>query len=253
MHLCDQSDREDVAVEFLLDLLPLIYPEWYESIGIDPNWHWALVRPILRTPMLRQSQAEIDIIFGRMSTIMTSSGVAKVVWPPPTDFTVAVEAKCPVVKWEDMESWAAAATPKSNLRQQLERDIALGFHRVAALHVVATPPSNGFWDAIRTADTLSTYFLPCAERQISALTGELPVGHTILSIAGLAWKHERMSAVTMPRKIVPAPVAGTGPVKAVRDQVESVLENCAEPTVGRAIFVRRASGWQQLDSSSVEP
>ena len=106
---------------------------------------------------------------------------------------------------------------------------------------------------LHSADTLSTYFLPCAERQISALTGELPVGHTILSIAGLAWKHERMSAVTMPRKILPAPVAGTGPVKAVRDQVESVLENCAEPTVGRAIFVRRASGWQQLDSSSVEP
>jgi len=69
-----------------------------------------------------------------MSTIMTvwcgESGLAAA-----DDFTVAVEAKCPVVKWKIWSHGQLPPHPKSNLRQQLERDIALAFIELAALHL----------------------------------------------------------------------------------------------------------------------
>jgi hypothetical protein len=246
-HLCDQGNREDVAVELLLGLLPATCPEWYESIGIDPDHHWALVRPVFNTPMLRHPQAEVDVVFGRMVAVSTGGKTTKIIWPPSTDFMVAVEAKCPLVKWEDGEAWASAASPKSNLRDQLKRDIALGFSRVAAIHVVAMPPSNGFWDAMLAADAFGSQCLPFAERSICDLTGDLPVGHAVFSIAGLMSKHERMSGVMLPKRIVPAPVAGLGALQTIRDQVDSRLRGCAEPTTARAIYVRQGSRWQALD------
>src|ERR1700683_3519852 len=128
-HLMDVRNREDIAVERLLDLLPLVNPTWYESLGIDPGSHWALVRPLLKTPTFRQPEAEIDIVFGRTTMLTDDHGKPKAVWPPPTDYLVAVEAKCQLVKWEDTESWANAVEPKINLRQQLERKSSRGFGR----------------------------------------------------------------------------------------------------------------------------
>jgi hypothetical protein len=240
-----RNDKEDVAVERFLNLLPAMVPVWYQSIGIDPHFHWALVRPVLDTPMLRTPQVEIDVIFGRMITLADSLGSPSIIWPPPTDYMVAVEAKCPPVTWEDTEPWARAVLPKSNLRQQLERNLELRFSRVAALHIIATPPSDEYRSALRTADILGRHAVPEAERQIQELTRDLPVGHCILSVGGISWKHEGLSGAMMPIKVIEAPLVGNG-LDAVRIQIDAFLTACPPPYFGNAIYVREKSGWRHL-------
>jgi len=78
-HLRDLNNREDIAVERLLNLLPILLPIWYQSFDIDPNFHWALVRPILKTPMMRRPESEIDVIFGRMAAFVGDAGTPNLV------------------------------------------------------------------------------------------------------------------------------------------------------------------------------
>ena len=248
-HLSGIPNREDVAVERLLGLLPFLHPAWYESIGIDHNSHWALVRPLLHEPMANLRQAEIDIVLGRMTVLTDENGQATPVWPPPTDYLVAVEAKCQAVTWEDREPWAGAVTPKINLREQLERNLDLGFHRVAALHVVAAPPSDDYWGVMNAALALGKYYLPIANGHLLDLVGKLSVGHAVLAIAGVSWKHEGDSGTVLPMKIVPSPLAGMGLKETALSQIQQFLAACPAPRKSRAAFVRSKGQWLPLDST----
>jgi hypothetical protein len=223
-----------------------MHPQWYRSVGIDPDSHWALVRPTFRTAMIRQPEVEVDVVLGRMVTLFDGTGPQQIVWPPPTDYVVAVEGKCAPVRWEDTEPWARATQPKSNLRDQLKRDLTLGFSRVAALHIIATPPSDNYWDVLRTAHQLGMHFLPIAERQIATLVNELPIGHAVLSMAGVRWKDEGLSGTIAPMKITPAPLVGHGLVQQVREQIDGYLNACQKPVTARAVFVREGCTWQPL-------
>ena len=118
-HLADAAQREDLAVERLLDLMPFAYPRWYDSLGIDQASHWALVRPLLKTPAFRQPEAEIDIILGPMKAVLDSHANTRPVWPPAVYYLVAVEAKCPLVKGEDTQSWGNATEAKTALSRNL--------------------------------------------------------------------------------------------------------------------------------------
>ena len=69
-HLIGIPNREDIAVERLLVLLPFLHPACYKSIVIDHDSHWALVRPLLQEPMADLRQAEIDIVLGRMRVLL---------------------------------------------------------------------------------------------------------------------------------------------------------------------------------------
>lgn len=248
-HLIGIPNREDIAVERLLGLLPFLHPAWYESLGIDHHSHWALVRPLLQKPMADLRQAEIDIVLGRMKVLADENGHAKFVWPPPTDYLVAVEAKCQVVTWEDTESWASAVTPKINLRQQLERNLDLGFHRVAALHVVAAPPSEDYWGVMRAARALGNYYLPIANGHLLDLVGKLSVGHAVLAMAGVSWKHEGDSGTVLPMKIIPSPLSGMGLQETALLQIQQFLATCPAPRNSRAVFVRNKGQWLPLDST----
>jgi hypothetical protein len=44
-HLLHLPNREDVAVEGTLRVLQQACPQWYESIGLDVDFHWALASP----------------------------------------------------------------------------------------------------------------------------------------------------------------------------------------------------------------
>jgi hypothetical protein len=240
-------NREDIAVERILRMLPLACPKWYASVGLDVNSHWALVRPTLMTPMLREPQAEVDVILGRMARLADSSGAVQAIWPPPTDYLVAVEAKCPPVSWDDTEPWANSTPSKSNLEQQLKRDIKLGFSRVAALHVIATPYAEDFWSAIQAASELGNHFLPEAERQVANDVDSLRVGHCILSV-GEVWSKSWHQAGTLSvLRMNPAPQIGSG-LPVIREQVDSFLRECPQPRCWRAVYLRDGKeGWKQLD------
>jgi hypothetical protein len=246
-HLLHLPNREDVAVEGVLRMLPQACPQWYESIGLDVDFHWALVRPILETPMLRERHAEIDAILGSMAALADSSGVMNVIWPPPTDFLVAVEAKCPPVRWEDTEPWATAVPQKSNLAHQLRRDINLGFSRVAALHVIATPHAASFGSALHAASKLGDHFLPEAERQVGDDPDSLLVGHCVLSVGEVEWKPWDQAGSFSLMRMRPAPQIGMGsPV--IREQVDSILSKSPKPLHWRAVYVQdRNEDWKQLD------
>jgi hypothetical protein len=125
-HLLHSSEREALAVEQMLRMLPQICPAWHDSLGLDANRHWALVKPVLKIPTCRETEAEIDVILGRMASLVDNLGAMKPIWPPSTDYLIAIEAKCLPRSWDDMEPWAVVPA-KSNLTQQLKRDIELGF------------------------------------------------------------------------------------------------------------------------------
>src|SRR5258708_39967217 len=76
-HLLHSPDREGLAVEQMLRMLPQVCPAWYDSIDLDADRHWALLKPTFREP-----EAEIDVILGRMASLADSSGAMKPVWPP---------------------------------------------------------------------------------------------------------------------------------------------------------------------------
>ena len=249
-HLADTAKREDVAVERLLDLLPFAYPSWYVSLGIDQASHWALVRPLLKTPSFRQPEAEIDIILGPMKAVLDSHENARPVWPPSADYLVAVEAKCSLVKGEDTQSWGNATEAKTNLRQQLERNLDLGFHRVSALHVVATQPSDDYWEMMRVGHALGKYYLPIANGHLLDLIGDLPVGHVVLTMASIKGKHEGLSGGLAPMKMNPAPLSGAGLKEFARIQIEAFLAACPPPSSFRAVYIRSGRDWRSLSTFS---
>jgi hypothetical protein len=234
-------------------MLPQACPQWYESIGLDADFHWGLVRPVLKTPMLREPHAEIDAILGSTAALVDGSGAMRVIWPPPTDHLVAIEAKCPPARWEDTESWASGVPPKSKLEHQLKRDINLGFSRVAALHVIATPHAESFGSAMRAASTLGDHFLPEAERQVGDDIDCLPVGHCVLSVGEVEWKPWDQAGSFSLIRVRPAPQVGFGS-PAIREQIDSILSRCPEPLHWGAIYVRDGKkDWTQLNDLFARP
>ena len=222
-------------------------PSGNESIGLDVDSHWALVRPVLKTPMLRKPQAEIDVILGRMAVGRRQFWVMEPIWPPPTEYLVAVEAKCPPVSWDDTKPWASPKPQKSNLRQQLGRDIDLGFSRVAALHVIATPSAEDFQGAMHAANELGNHILPEVGRQVVDDVGSLPVGHCILSVGEVCWKSLDQAGAVSVLRMDPAPQITLG-LSPIREQVDSILSKCPKPRYWRAVYVPdETEGWRHLD------
>lgn len=246
-HLLHSFEREGLAVEQMLRMLPQICPAWHDSLDLDANCHWALVKPVFRTPACREPEAEIDVILGRMASLVDNSGVVKPVWPPSTDYLVGIEAKCLPRSWDDMEPWAAVLA-KSNLTKQLRRDIELGFSCVGALHVIATPPDAGsFRGAMQAAGSLGKHFLIEAERQADEDVEGLPVGHCVLSLGEVSWKPHHQSGALLLLKLKTAPQIGFG-AAIVRDQVDAILSKTSKPRYWRPIYAPDERGtWRELD------
>lgn len=242
-HLLHSPDREGLAVEQMLRMLPQVCPAWYDSIDLDADRHWALLKPTFREP-----EAEIDVILGRMASLADSSGAVKPVWPPSTDYLVAIEAKCLPRSWDDLKPWASAVSAKSNLTQQLKRDIELGFSCVGAMHVIATTPDTGsFGGAMHAASRIGNHFLMEAERQADEDVEGLSVGHCVLSVGEVSWKPCHQSGVLLLLKLKTAPQIGFASAT-IRDQVDSFLSKTPKPHYWRALYLRdRNGGWGQID------
>jgi hypothetical protein len=205
VHLFRRQDRENLSVKHLVCMFPQFCPEWYQSVGIDADYHWALLRHEFRTSDPRKPWAEVDIVMGHMVRLADIYGKVRPVWPPPTDYLVAVEAKCPKISQHDIEPWASPVSRTSELRKQLRTDIKLGFSRVSALHVIATPPdTESFGGAMHTANATGDYFLSRAEREVGEdLLSQ--VGHCVLSCGEVSWRPYLESGAISRLKIQDAP------------------------------------------------
>jgi hypothetical protein len=246
-HLLHSSEREALAVEQMLRMLPQICPAWHDSLDLDSNRHWALVKPVFKTPTCREPEAEIDVILGRMASLVDSSGAMKPIWPPSTDYLVAIEAKCLAKNWDDIESWAVVPA-KSNLTQQLKRDIELGFSCVSALHVIATPPDAGsFAGAMDTANRFGNHFLLEAERQANTDVEGLAVGHCVFSVGEVSWKPSHQAGALLLLKLKTAPqIEFAAPI--IRNQVDSILSKTPTPRYWRPLYAADETGaWRELD------
>ena len=227
----------------MVRMLPQVCPAWYDSIDLDADRHWALLKPTFREP-----EAEIDVILGRMASLADSSGAMKPVWPPSTDYLVAIEAKCLPRSWDDMKPWASAVSAKSNLTQQLKRDIELGFSCVGAMHVIATTPDTGsFGGAMHASSRIGNHFLMEAERQADEDVEGLPVGHCVLSLGEVSWKSHHQSGALLLLTLKTAPQIGFG-AAIVRDQVDAILSKTSKPRYWRPIYASDERGaWRELD------
>jgi len=255
-HLFYLENREGLAVEQMLQMLPQICPAWYDSLGLDADCHWALVRPILSTPTPRKPKAktEIDVILGRIASLVDFGGAMTAIWPPPTDYLVAIEAKCPKKSWDDMAPWASPVSRKSELMQQLKRNIDLGFSRVGALHVFATSPdAESFGGAMHTASSIGDHFLTEAEREADEDVVSLPIGHCVLSVGEVPWRPYHQSGAVRLLKMRTAPLIGLA-APAIRDQVDSILRRTPRPRCWRAVYVQDSGdSWGQLDDLFAVP
>ena len=82
------------------------------------------------------------------------------------------------VSWTDTEEWANLKSKKSKLTQQLKRDLVLGFSRVSAMHVIATPSAETFQSAMSASDRLGSHVL--LGQSASLLTRKVDFGSGIV-------------------------------------------------------------------------
>jgi hypothetical protein len=246
VHLFEMGDRENRAVDELLPMLAVVRPEWYTSLGINETYHWAVIRAELKTSNMQDG--EVDVIMGNTPCLQIS-GAPRPIWPPPTDYLVAVEAKCIKKKSATVEPWEYPVARKHDLPKQLERDIKkLGFSRVLALHVFTMPSTHSFGNAMETADTIASRFLMEAEREVRSAIDESLVGHGVLGIGEVSYRSYSQSGAVHVSKMKQAPYLGE-PGPALQSQVNSILRELPNPLYWPALFRQvngRAKCWGQL-------
>ena len=107
LHLVDAGQqRENSAVDCLLNIASYTQERWFHSLGIHPTHHGCLTRPVLKGVHPRLESVEVDIVFGNVGLLG---------WPPAVDQLVALEAKAWKKTWEDLQPWNQGQNPKTEL------------------------------------------------------------------------------------------------------------------------------------------
>jgi hypothetical protein len=235
LHLADAGrEREKLAVDGLLTLVPALHPRWFNSLGIDAVRHWCLVRAILKGVHSKQPEVEIDIILGNLG-LKT--------WSPSVELLVAVEAKCWVVRCSDAKYFAKGPHAKTNLWDQVKRNVECGFDRVAGLDIVSTEPSRHHLNALGVANTLGSAEMGLLDK---AYGRRLPTtaGYAVFAFGAVSWKDEGASGALPMLKCVNAPALERHN-RAVENAVRTTLEACPEPRVRPPYHFACPSGdWQ---------
>lgn len=237
LHLIDAGQqRENLAVDCVVNLSWNIHSRWFVSLGVDPVHHWCLIRPSLRGVHPALASVEVDLIFGN---------IGHQDWLPSLDHLVAAEAKCWARRWEDLEPWNQGQPPESNLWGQVERNREVGFDRIAGLDIICTEPGNDYWEALRAAHAIGSF--EASWLRIEAERGRQvgPAGYALFSFGAISWKDERMSGALMLLECWDAPSLGKHS-SALEEAVRLTLETCPRPRSAPYHFVCRDAQWHVL-------
>lgn len=216
------QERENRAVDILIGIGRLMHPRWLESLGVDPERHWCLLRPKLMGVHPKVAEAEVDIIFGNIGSRE---------WPPSTDMLVAVEAKCWAKKQEDIDLWSNSTPPKTNLWNQVQRNHECGFDRVAGIDIICTEPGTepqDYWEAIRRSNEASRSEAPWLLEEGCKSPVFLRAGYAVLTFGAIKEKDERYAGTPLMIKLREAPLLKPHN-KTTENAIRLILESCPQP------------------------
>ncbi|MGO9272419.1 MAG: hypothetical protein ACLQOO_19685 [Terriglobia bacterium] len=174
-------------------------------------------------------------------------------WPPPTDWLVAIEAKCAYlspqadsISREHVKSTKASAQNVAHLRRQVYGLLEMGFNRVALLDVIASPPasgqSGGAWvTAAGIADETRRAMLHDLDKRLPAAS---PAGHCVYSIGAVAGGDEASRAAVSAdwrRPALDNPLLVSDPVvrghrKLVEENLVKIFDALPKPPNLRAVY-----------------
>ena len=116
-------------------------------------------------------------------------------WPPPTDWLVAVEAKCAYLSPQadsilrkHVKSTKTSAGKVAHMRKQVSGLLELGFNRAALLDILVNPPATGpdggAW--VRAAAIADQTRRAMSDDLRNRLPAGSPVGHCVYSVGAVA-------------------------------------------------------------------
>ena len=224
--LVEDASRERQAVGIIAD-----GPDTdavLNPLGLHKYFSWILVG-VQKSRLLASTVGEVDILAGRLewndhgeferalaavieekkgkghpsciellaAVRLANAGGLK--WPPPTDWLVAIEAKCSYlspqagsISREHVKSTKASTQKVAHLRRQVNGLLYAGFNRVALLDVIATGPNGGDWlTATYVADETRRVMLQDLDKRLPAAC---PAGHCVYSIGAVAGGNEASRA-----------------------------------------------------------
>jgi hypothetical protein len=191
-------------------------------LGLDAEFAWFLV-DVKKNRLQSSARGDVDILAGRLEwanpedfktllekemkakevwhpsqiaflTAITLASTGGIKWPPPTDWLVAIEAKCGYLSPEadsvspaNFKSLKASPQKVRRVRVQVKKLLKLGFDRVALLDVIANPPVSGpggqaWLTAADLADCSRQAVWPVLEERLPPAS---PAGHYVWSIGAV--------------------------------------------------------------------
>ena len=238
-YLIELEEREKKAYRLLVQN-PGISKELFAALGLDSYFSWYLLDIRCHKISKDFSADEIDIIAGKL-TWKNSEDIEKIAqeiekqlkypisqsnmqkyvalsggicWPPVMDYLIALEAKCSyldphasLITEDSIKSKKLGAKDSKRIRKKIERELKMGFNKIAMLDFIANPPVDG--------GSGNAWFLSgniaIASREASqnALSNRLPknspAGHWLISIGSIAGGFEdKRASINLPYKICDA-------------------------------------------------
>jgi hypothetical protein len=238
LHLSEAGqERENLAVDRLLMLPPFVHDRWYRSLGLDPQMHWALVRPRLLGLLPNDKETEIDIVFGSTDP----NGAITI------DHLVAVEAKCWKKEASDLEQFGQdLKRPKSNLWKQVQRNLHIGFNRVAGVDILSTSPSSDYMSSLDSASQAGTADLNRLRWLASEGRRGLEAGYSVFGFGAVEWKDESDSGSLLNFVCEDAPLHGRDANDAIGKALSPMLSTCPVDYQPPYHFVLSPTGWTRL-------
>ncbi len=231
------QDRENSAVDTLLSLGRVVQQDWFRSLGFDPDRHWCLIRPILKGVHVDYPELEIDFILGNLG---------RECWPPSLETVVAVEAKCWVKKWNDLHPRSKGPHAKTNLWEQVLRNIECGFDRAAGVDIVSTEPCPDYRDAMVASHVLGRSEAQWLSKQAEKRRLHKEAGYALFSFGAVSWKGESESGTLCMLECRDAPLLDKHSTR-VENAVAAILGLCSQPGFRPPYhFVFRDARWQTV-------
>lgn len=228
-YLVENPECEHLAVRRLESLFMLL-DDMFESLRLNPDYCWFLLE-VDMGDLLPSFRGDVDILIGQLRAAdptafkrayekwkgkcspsahpsqvyrIAAIDVAEnggIMWPPQTDYLVAIEVKCSFLSPGANEiSQATIRSKKSSekkikkIRGQVNRLLDMGFDKVALLDFIANPPASGddgqAW--VRAGGIAAASESAMSSVFRGRLSEESAAGHWSCSVGAVAGGDERM-------------------------------------------------------------
>jgi hypothetical protein len=212
----------------------------FQALGLFTPLLWYFIE--IKKDRLDGSQGDVDILAGRLKwrdpqewkTVLANEAKDKedwhptqveyiaalrlaesggLEWPPPTDYLVAVEAKCSYLdpnirklsnlSADDIKSRKSSWQKTKHIQQQVSDLLQMGFNKVALLDLIANPPATGTGsEPWLFASIIANAARDALDVVLNSRLPEIsPAGHWVYSMGAVAGGDETMRGAGVPEEL----------------------------------------------------